>query len=134
MNPFRWLGAKLGLVQSAQDELVSDAVVKLQLMGALTRAHTRHQVEQYLDELDAAGHTSLAAKVREELAVSGLLLMGQPTTPAAVAGPGTGHAPAALPPAPPASAGTVPSNAPRKRGRPRKHPSPGESFPGGPPV
>lgn len=123
-----WLGEKLGLVKSAQENLVSDAVTQLEVVGAVTRAHTRHQIEEYLRGLEASGQTELAAKVRGELSAAGLLpgeppaVTVQPVTPAAT--------PIALPPSPPTTPAPAPAAlpAPRKRGRPRKNPSPGEPF------
>lgn len=133
MSVFRWLASKLGLVQAAQEDLVADAVMKLQVVGALARAHTHHQVEEYIRELEASGQTDLAAKVRGELSAAGLLPGGSAPQPAA---PVQAIAPTApplalppSPPAPPAAPAAPPAlPAPRKRGRPRKNPSPGESF------
>jgi len=117
-----WLGEKLGLVKSAQEDLVSDAVTQLQVVGAVTRAHARHQIEEYLRELEASGRADLAAKVRGELSAAGLI-PGEPP-PVTVPAVAPAAQPLALPPAPAPAA--LP--APRKRGRPRKNPSPGEPF------
>lgn len=129
MNPFRWMAEKLGLVQSAEDAFVVDALTKLRVVGAISRATTRHQVEAYLSDLEAAGHVALAATIREELAADGLAPAGLPAAASVVP---TGGEPAALPAAPPAlpPASTTPEK--RKPGRPRKAgPSvPAESFPG----
>lgn len=125
MNPFRWMAEKLGLVQSAEDALIVGTLTKLQVVGAISRATTRHQVEAYLADLEAAGQTALAATIRGELAAQGLLPTALPPAvsvaavaadPAAV--PSTGKP--ALPPAPEK----------RKPGRPRKaQPSvPADSF------
>ncbi len=130
MNPFRWMAEKLGLVQSAEDAFVVDALTKLRVVGAVSRAHTRHQVETYLADLEAAGHAALATAVREELAAGGLLPAAQPLAVSVVP---------ALPPAEPLALPAAPPAAPqapekRKPGRPRKvQPSaPAESFPADP--
>lgn len=126
MNPFRWMAEKLGLVQSAEDAFVVDALTKLRVVGAISRATTRHQVEAYLSDLEAAGHAALAATIREELAADGLAPAALPSAASVVL---TAGEPAALPAAPPAVP-TTPEK--RKPGRPRKAgPSaPAESFPG----
>ena len=130
MNPFRWLGERLGLIQSAEDVLLASAVAKVQILSAVARGHTRHQLDTYLGELDATGQGALAAAVRAELAASGVLL--GPPAAAPVEGP-PAALPAAPPPAlPPAAAPTTPEK--RKPGRPRKAlpPAPAESFPADP--
>ncbi|MBA4063052.1 MAG: hypothetical protein C0501_04960 [Isosphaera sp.] len=128
MNPFRWLGERLGLIQSAEDVLLASAVAKVQILSAVARGHTRHQLDTYLGELDATGQGALAAAVRAELAASGVLL-GPPAAPA-------GEPPAALPAAPPLALPPAAPQAPEKRkpGRPRKAlpPAPAESFPADP--
>lgn len=133
MNPFRWVIEKLGLVQSAEDALVVDAITKLRVVGAVSRATTRHQVETYLADLEAAGHAALAAAVREELTADGLLHAALPSATSVVP---TAAEPAALPAAPPLALPPATPQAPEKRkpGRPRKAlpPAPAESFPADP--
>ena len=125
MNPFRWMAEKLGLVQSAEDALVVGVLTKLQVVGAISRATTRHQVETYLTDLEAAGHTALAVTIRDELAAQGLL---PAALPHAVSVAAIAAEPAAVP------AATMPALPPapqkRKAGRPRKaQPSvPADSF------
>lgn len=129
MNPFRWLGERLGLIQSAEDVLLASAVAKVQILSAVARGHTRHQLDTYLGELDATGQGALAAAVRAELAASGVLLGPPAAAPA-------GEPPAALPAAPPLALPPAAPQAPEKRkpGRPRKAlpPAPAESFPADP--
>lgn len=129
MNPFRWLGERLGLIQSAEDVLLASAVAKVQILSAVARGHTRHQLDTYLGELDATGQGALAAAVRAELAASGVLLGPPAAAPA-------GEPPAALPAAPPLALPPAAPTTPEKRkpGRPRKAlpPAPAESFPADP--
>ncbi len=130
MNPFRWLGVQLGLIQSAEDALLASAVAKVQMLSAVARGHTRHQLNTYLGDLDAAGQGALAAAVRAELAASGVLL-GPPEAASVPA-----QEPAALPAAPPLALPPAASQAPEKRkpGRPRKAlpPAPAAPFPADP--